>query len=105
MNDDEKLYQEILDQFAKKQWNPKTHRNDLNGWNELKEIYVKGSASWKAWIEDIERVTKFAVNKTRAETAKQIFEELDLNSTQDNANFVKKDYEDYQALKKKFIDD
>ena len=97
----EKLYQETLNEFARRQWNPETQKNDFRGWKELIEVYPKKNRGWLIYQADIEKAVKLAIKKTydalqdgqltevgqtlfdrrkdiEAHTANRIFAELDL---------------------------
>ena len=60
----EKLYQETLDEFARKQWNPESAKNDFKNWKELTEVYPKKNRGWLIYQEDIEKAVKLAIDKT-----------------------------------------
>ena len=87
----DKLYEETLDEFARKQWNPESLKNDFKNWKEMTEIYPKKDRGWLIYQADIEKAVKLAIRKTydalqagklrrkdiEAHTAKKIFAELD----------------------------
>ena len=96
-----KLYQETLDEFARRQWNPGTKNNDFKNWKELIKVYPAENRGWHIYLEDIQEAVKLAVEKTydalqdgqltevgqtlfdrrkdiEAHTANRIFAELDL---------------------------
>ena len=96
----EELYQETLDEFARRQWNPGTKNNDFKNWQELIKVYPAENRGWHIYLEDIQEAVKLAVEKTydalqsgglteagqslydrrkdiEAHTAKKIFAELD----------------------------
>ena len=96
----DKLYEETLDEFARKQWNPESLKNDFKNWKEMTEIYPKKDRGWLIYQADIEKAVKLAIQKTynalqagklteagqslydrrkdiEAHTAKKIFAELD----------------------------
>ena len=60
----EKLYQETLNEFARRQWNPETQKNDFRGWKELIEVYPKKNRGWLIYQADIEKAVKLAIKKT-----------------------------------------
>ena len=96
----EKLYQETLDEFAIKQWNPESLKNDFKNWKEMTKVYPKKDRGWLIYQADIEKAVMLAIEKTysalqsgglteagqslydrrkdiEAHTAKKIFAELD----------------------------
>ena len=111
----EKIYQETLDEFARKQWNPESLKNDFKNWKELVEVYPKKNRGWLIYQADVEKAVKLAIDKTeseaRSDTTKQIFKEIDkimnrhLNSSPiediDTADELRLE-EDYLTLKRKY---
>ena len=63
----EKLYQETLDEFARKQWNPESQKNDFKNWKELTDVYSKKNKGWLIYTADIEKAILLAIEKTEAE--------------------------------------
>ena len=63
----EKLYQEALDEFARKQWNPESQKNDFKNWKELTDVYSKKNKGWLIYTADIEKAILLAIEKTEAE--------------------------------------
>ncbi len=60
----EELYQETLDEFARRQWNPGTKNNDFKNWQELIKVYPAENRGWHIYLEDIQEAVKLAVEKT-----------------------------------------
>ena len=60
----DKLYQETLDEFARRQWNPESLKNDFKNWKEMTEIYPKKDRGWLIYQADIEKAVKLAIQKT-----------------------------------------
>ena len=115
----DKLYQETLDEFARRQWNPESLKNDFKNWKEMTEIYPKKDRGWLIYQADIEKAVKLAIQKTydalqagklrrkdiEAHTAKKIFAELEdndffLDDGWHHEGYIDRDKMD--ALKKKY---
>ena len=60
----EKLYQETLDEFAIKQWNPESLKNDFKNWKEMTKVYPKKDRGWLIYQADIEKAVMLAIEKT-----------------------------------------
>ena len=60
----EKLYKETLDEFARKQWNPESLKNDFKNWKEMTEVYPKKDRGWLIYQADIEKAVQLAIEKT-----------------------------------------
>ena len=75
-----KLYQETLDEFARRQWNPGTKNNDFKNWKELIKVYPAENRGWHIYLEDIEKAVKLAIDtadtKARADERQKCIEEL-----------------------------
>ena len=57
----DKLYEETLDEFARRQWNPGSLNNDFKNWKEMTEVYPKKDRGWLIYIE---KAVKLAIEKT-----------------------------------------
>ena len=68
----EKIYQDTLDEFARKQWNPESLKNDFKNWKELVEIYPKKNRGWLIYQADIEKAVKLAIDKTELEVSSAV---------------------------------
>ena len=114
----EKLYQETLDEFARKQFSPIDR--GIGSWEDLKEVYVKYSEAkenWKPYFNDIEKAINLAIDKTydeaRSEALADFCKELDKKGLYRASDEVMGDSEllntgdiyltkeDYLALKRK----
>jgi replication fork clamp-binding protein CrfC len=101
----EKLYQETLDAFARKQFSPID--NGIGSWEDLNEVYIKYSEAkekWKPYFKDIENAVKLAVDKTydkaRSEALADFCKELEEILYTDKAfHHAFLDNADYIALK------
>ena len=60
----DKLYEETLDEFARKQWNPESLKNDFKNWKEMTKVYPKKDRGWLIYQADIEKAVMLAIEKT-----------------------------------------
>ena len=64
--------EEILDEWAKTQYNPSTDKNDFKTWKELKEAYTVNTErdslardGWNVYLDDMEKLVNLASTLAR----------------------------------------
>lgn len=91
----EDTYTQILDKFAKSQYNPKTEKKDFKSYAEMKKVYTDYNITWGLYFKDLEKAISLAIREIRASDI-AVLEEMEKQADffyEDSTDLAQKSYE------------